>query len=78
MRIKQKNSESVSVHVCKMRITMVPLQSPGTVVSYEKEEAKAFCDECGEQKASFQYQFLLTENSCLSKVFLFFSWNSHA
>lgn len=56
---------------------MVPLRSPGTVVSYEKEEAKAFCDQCGEQKASFQYQFLLSENSCLSKVCLFFFHEIH-
>lgn len=73
MHIKQKDNECVSVPVCKMRSTMVALWSPSTVVSCEKEEAKPFCCQCGEQKANFQYQFLLRENSCLSKVCLFFS-----
>lgn len=50
----------------------MPVRSPGTVVSCEKEEAKPFCDQCGEQKARFQYQFLLSENSCLSKCICFF------
>lgn len=51
---------------------MVAMRRSGTVVSCEKEEAEPFCGQCGEQKASFQYQFLLRENSCLSKVRLVF------